>query len=242
MSDNAPLKPIRRKIVINVTSPGGNDLQNCFFLRSDEVPGFYNLYDQDGNTLATGVSDGVPFPFLHDGIAWTIYDLKIHHHLDRDRIEAHGGWSNNLPTLEQNSTSFEQIGTFQAESGGGADGEIDVPSCVHPTNQIEIRHVHGDSDKDKLKHCYFLPTSVEGEYDFFSNDCSPLQSGLKTKQDFHFHHDKIEWTVTNFRIDDTKASGDWSNPQGDSNEQNGTFQAESGGGADEGEAVSAASA
>jgi len=238
MSDNAPLKPIRRKVVINITSSGGSELQNCFFLRS-EVEGFYNFYNQDGQTLATGVSDGTPFPFLHDGIAWTIYDLKIHHHLDRDRIQAKGGWTNNVPEPPNAD------GTFQAESGGGADGdEIDeaAPTCVHPANEIEIRKVAGDPDKDKLKHCYFLPTSVAGEYDFFSKDCNLLQSGLKTKHDFTFTHDKIHWTVTDFEIDDTKATGTWSNPDEFANEQNGSFQAESGGGAGEGEATSAASA
>lgn len=229
MSDNAPLED---RIVIDQTSEGGGVLFNCYFVPG-EVEGFFNFHDASGRILATGINDDTPFPFLLDGIAWTIHKIKI------DKRHAKGEWRNNVPKFAQS-----QDGTFQAESGGGADGEeVHVPACTHPTNAIEIKKVTGDPDKDKLKHCYFLPTAAAGEYDLYNKDCDLLKTGLRTDIDFDFEHDKINWKVTEFKIDDAAASGHWSNPDELSNEQNGTFQAESGGGAAEGEgAASAASA
>lgn len=235
MSDKAPLKPLKERIVIRETSPGGNDLYDCYFLPS-EVEGFFNFYDREGRTLATGVSSDSPFPFLLDRIAWTIHMEKI------DKSAARGGWQNNAPGV-----TGGQDGTFQAESGGGAD-EDEVDSSCMPLNAIEIKHVHGGPDKEKLKHCYFVPTDA-GEYDFHSKHCKLLQSGLTTDNDFSFRHDSIDWNVTEFKIDDVHAHGHWWNSDGtqkakDGTEiaQDGTFQAESGGGHDEGEAYSAASA
>ena len=230
MSDNAPLED---RIVIDQTSEGGGDLFNCYFVPSTEVEGFFNFHDPSGRILATGINDDTPFPFLLDGIAWTIHKIKI------DKRHAKGEWRNNVPKFAQS-----QDGTFQAESGGGADGEeVHVLACTHPADQIEIRTVTGGSDKDKLKNCYFLPTTSPGVYDLYDNGCKLLKSGLKNGKNFDFAHDKINWSITNFKIDDTQASGDWTNPDGFANEQNGTFQAESGGGAAEGEgAASAASA
>jgi hypothetical protein len=237
MSDKEPLKRIRRPIVINVTSSGGEDLKNCYFLASDEVEGFYSFFNERGETLATGVSDDVPFPFLLDGVAWTITKLKIHHHVEPNGIKAKGQWTNNvmIPNAD---------GTFQSESGGGVEDEVElpVPSCTHPANAIEIETVTGGADKDKLKHCYFLPAATSGQYDLFSKHCVLLKSGLQTNTNFDFTHDSINWTVTQFVIDETAASGSWSNPNRVDN-ANGTFQAESGGGLGEGEgAASAASA
>lgn len=232
MSDDKPLKRIREKVVINVTSSGGNDLQNCFFLPSD-VEGFYNFYNERGETLATGVSDDVPFPFLLDGVAWTITHLKIHPHA---KIQATGHWVNNIevPTAD---------GTFQAESGGGADDDAETDSCTHPANAIEINTVTGGSDKDKLKNCYFLPTNASMVYDLYSKKCNLLQSGLSSGNNFSFTHDSINWLVSGFVISDTAASGNWSNGDEITNAQNGSFQAESGGGVEEGEqSTSAASA
>ena len=224
MSDNAPLRPIRDKIVIHTTTGGGNELHNCFFLPAD-VAGYYNFYDQHGRTLATGVRSGESFPFLLDRVAWMITGFTI------DRIAAHGDWRNNLP-----SPAVAQDGTFQAESGGGQDeGDDEVDNCTIPTNAIEIKTVTGGADKDKLKHCYFLPAATTSQYDLYSKNCNLLASGLTNGNGFSFTHDSITWTITNFVIDDEAASGDWSNPDGIENAQDGTFQAESGGGADEDE-------
>lgn len=117
MSDDKPIERIRRPVVINIASPGGTTLENCFFLRIAEIKGrvFYNFYNEEGKTLATGVSDGVPFPFLLDGIAWTITHLEIYHPpeiKDFERIEAKGRWTNTV-------TDLAEAGTFAAESGGG---------------------------------------------------------------------------------------------------------------------------
>lgn len=232
MSDSEPLGPINERIVIRQTSPGGSELHDCFFLPSD-IEGFYNFYDKHGQTLATGVSSDNPFPFLLDRIAWTIYNLKI------DKLEAHGEWLNNAPGV-----TGAQDGTFQAESGGGAEDYEAESSCM-PLNAIEIKHVHGGPDKEKLKHCYFVQTDVVGEYDLFSKNCNLLQTGLKTDQDFNFKHDSIHWEVTEFKIDDVHAHGHWWNPDNPESAmlaQDGTFQAESGGGHDEEEVYSAASA
>lgn len=236
MSDDKALKPIRHKIVINFTSDGGNDLQNCFFMRA-EVEGFYNFYNKHGETLATGLRADVPFPFLLGGLGWTINQLKIRQDPDIDRTVASGDWQNNAPGPPNAD------GTFQAESGGGVDPDEVVNDCTHPSNQIEIKTVSGGVDKDKLKHCYFVPAATSGQYDLYSKHCNLLASGLTSGTGFTFTHDSITWTVTDFVISDTAASGNWSNPDELTTDQNGTFQAESGGGAGEGEgAASAASA
>lgn len=241
MSDDKP-KRIRRPIVINLTSPGGNDLQGCYFLASDDVEGFYNLFNELGETLATGVSDGIPFPFLHDGIAWTITDLKIHHH-PVEGVKAKGNWQNNVALKANLGIIPDADGSFQAESGGGADDDVEVDNCTHPSNAIEIDTVSGGANKDKLKNCYFLPTGVSMVYDLYSKHCNLLASGLFSGNNFTFTHDKINWTVSGFVISDTAASGNWSTPDEITNAQNGSFQAESGGGMGEGEgAASAASA
>ena len=230
MSDNTPLTPIREKIVIRSTTGGGNQLHNCFFLPAD-VQGYYNFYDQRGRTLATGVRSGESFPFLLDRVAWMITGFSI------DRVAATGDWTNNLP-----SSTAAQDGTFQAESGGGQDEGDAEDSCTIPPNAIEIKTVTGGADKDKLKHCYFLPAATTSQYDLYSKNCNLLASGLTNGNGFSFTHDSITWTITNFAIDSDSASGDWSNPDGIENAQDGTFQAESGGGHDEGEGDEAASA
>lgn len=117
MSDDQPTEKPRGPVVINTASNGGTILENCFFLRTAEIEGqlYYNFYNGDGETLATGVSDGVPFPFLLDGIAWTITELEIYHPPeieDSERIEARGCWANTV-------TALAEAGTFAAESGGG---------------------------------------------------------------------------------------------------------------------------
>lgn len=116
MSNDKPTEKIRRPVVINTASAGGTILENCFFLRIPDVEGdYYNFYNGDGGTLATGLSDGVSFPFLLDGIVWRITHLKIYHppkFKDFERIKANGHWTNNV-------IKTAEAGTFAAESGGG---------------------------------------------------------------------------------------------------------------------------
>ena len=80
MSDDKRLEPVRTKIVVDLAFNRKGErvttLDNCFFLPSD-IKGYYNFYNQKGETLATGVSNNNEFPFLHDGHAWTIYELVI---------------------------------------------------------------------------------------------------------------------------------------------------------------------
>ena len=121
MSDDRPLEKLRRPVVINTASTGGSELQNCFFLRAAEIEGvpYYNFYNGDGETLATGISDGVPFPFLLDGIAWKITHLEIYNPPEIDgseRIKARGHWTNTVDTTNE-------AGTFAAESGGNIEPE-----------------------------------------------------------------------------------------------------------------------
>src|SRR5258705_13932571 len=108
-----------------------------------------------------------------------------------------------------------------------------------PNKKIKIDNVTGDKDKDDLKNCYFLPTSVTGTYDFYDTNNNLLASGLTSGTNFSFTLDTIDWEITNFVISDTAASGDWSNNNSPAEDQDGTFQAQAGGGADSEESVSA---
>lgn len=124
MSDNAPLKPVREPIVIHKAEREDGkpvkDLHDCFFLPT-EVHGYYNFYDKHGRTLATGVSSGNSFPFLLDGIAWTIFDFTI------DAAKANGSWQNNA---DGSGLVIEQDGSFQATSTGGGHDEGETASAA----------------------------------------------------------------------------------------------------------------
>lgn len=232
MSDDKPLEPIGEKIVIhsahNRSGKKASDLYDCFFLPT-EVAGFYNFYGKHGRTLATGVTSGQTFPFLLDGIAWRIFDFTI------DPVKAGGNWKN---TADDPGLELEQDGSFQATSTGGGGAELaDAVAVDPPVGAIVIETVSGDADKDKLKKCYFLANG--STYDLYSKNGTLLASGLSSGTGFTFTHDSITWTVTNFVINSTSASGDWSNPDTLMNEQDGSFQATSTGHID-GEAASAA--
>lgn len=236
MSDDKPLKPIREKIVVHTAwdKKGHNvpDLHRCFFLPT-EIESYYNFYNEHGETLATGVSSNNTFPFILDGLAWEIYDFAI------DDVQAGGKFKNNRE--KHPSLTLEQEGSFQATSSGGGADELDdaVVLADPPAGAIEIDTVDGDADKDKLKKCYFLASG--STYSLYSKNGTLLASGLTSGTDFSFTHDSITWTITNFVISSTAASGDWSNPDSITNEQEGSFQATSTGHID-GEAATAASA
>lgn len=235
MKDNEPTEPIRDKIVIDhTTGKTGSKLDKCYFLPAD-VPGTYNFYNKHGVLLARDVSSGKPFEFKLDGLDWEIKDLQI------NNVSASGDWSNDAPLPEG-----AQDGTFQAQSGGGLPTEGSYGESVSlddpPAGAIEIDTVTGGADKDKLKKCYFLPSGTANQYNFYSKNGTLLASGLTTGNGFNFTHDSISWSITDFVIDATSASGDWSNPDNITAAQDGTFQAQSGGGVDTGESASAASA
>lgn len=120
MSDNDPMKPIRKPIVIDHVDDSrgksGQDLKRCFFLPSD-VKGFYDFFDEHGRTLATGISSNNPFPFLLHGHAWTIQMGLI------NDLVASGGWNNNAPAPLGPGSSGEQDGSFQASSSGGVQAD-----------------------------------------------------------------------------------------------------------------------
>ena len=100
------------------------------------------------------------------------------------------------------------------------------------SDKIKIDNVHGDPDKDELKHCYFLPAGVTGQYDFYDTNNNELASALTTGNNFSFPLDDAIWTITNFVISPSAASGDWSNDNDPANAQGGTFQAQAGSGVD----------
>jgi len=230
MSDKTSITPIESKIVIDqTTGESGHLLQNCFFLPTDQKD-VYDFYNPSGELLADDIVSGKDFCFELDKFHWDVSNFRI------DKFEAHGDWRNDAPTR----TGAED-GTFQAQSGGGVP-EDEVNESVSlglPRNAIVIKHVDGGSRREKLKHGYFLP-SGEGEYTLFDKHDNELASGLTSDNDFSFPLDSIEWTITRFRINPERASGDWSTPTKE-NAEDGTFQAQSGGGLGEEETASAAS-
>lgn len=250
MSDKKPIKPIVIDEVKEVKGKSGIDLKYCFFLPT-EIEGFYNFFDEHGRTLATGVSSNKPFPFILDGHAWTIQMGDIN-----DQV-ASGNWSNSAPTpinpphTDPNSGD-EQEGSFQASSGPGvpAGDEDESVSAEPPPGAIVIKGVLGTSDSDKLKGMYFMPDG--NTYNLYNKKGKWIESGIQSGIVFTFQHDsfmsgggqsqKIVWTITDFVITSTAASGKWTNTDPSiAGEQGGSFQASSGPGADP-EAVSAASA
>jgi hypothetical protein len=250
MSDDKPLKPIRRPIVINqvhnLKGDSGNDLKGCYFLPSD-IKDFYNFFDEHGRTLATGVSAGMPFPILLDHHAWTMELTSI------NDLVASGSYNNNAPSaIGRAGSEAEQDGSFQASSSGGVEPDAIAEDVADtpPSNAVVIEGVTGGPDKDKLKGCYFLQSG--GAWNLYNKKGGVLKTGINSGDDFSFDHDKngdnttITWSVTEFVISTqdliTTATGHWSNPDSITADQDGTFQASSSGGVPVGEVASGASA
>ena len=251
MSDN--IAPIRRKIVIDKTEGGGKQLEQCFFLPT-EVEGAYNFYDPLGNLLTAYVVAGEDFNFTVDDVHFRIRDFKI------NKAAASGHWRvggrDEVPKTDARGGSpDEPEGSFQASSGPGvptADDDESV-SAEPPPGAIVIKTVEGTSDSDKLKGMYFLPDpGPNNTYNLYNKKGKWIESGIQSGVVFTFQHDsyttgggqsqKIVWTVTDFVITSTAASGKWTNTDPSiTAEQGGSFQASSGPGADT-EAASAASA
>ena len=105
----------------------------------------------------------------------------------------------------------------------------------------------GSADASKFNGCYFV---VSGStWSLYNKNGVLLASGQTSATGFTFEHDsnkpsgtKITWTITNFVISATAASGNWSNPDSITGDQDGTFQASSSGGVGEGQVAAGASA
>jgi hypothetical protein len=231
MSETAPIAPVRPRIVVDKTQGrDGNDFFHCFFLENDA--GLYDFFNQRGDLLHSDVQTGREFKVHINGVHFLVFRFHI------DETAAHGHF---IPLDAQTGEEPEPEGSFQASSGGGLEESYaDDVSEDPPAGAIEINTVTGNSDKDKLKKCYFM--AVGTTYTLYSKNGNVLASGLTSGTGFTFTHDSITWTITNFVISSTAASGNWSDPNPPiTGEQDGTFTASSGGTA-EGEAASVAKA
>ena len=103
--------------------------------------------------------------------------------------------------------------------------------------RIVIHKVHdetGKSGKD-LKNCFFLPTEIEGFYNFFDRHGRTLATGVSSDNPFPFLLDGHAWTIQMGKIDDSFAHGSWTNSAptplgpGSDAEEDGSFQASSSG-------------
>ena len=111
------------------------------------------------------------------------------------------------------------------------------------SDKIKINSVTGDKDKDDLKNCYFQSNGVTGQYNFYDTNNNLITTNpvnLTTGTSFSFTLDGHDWTVSSFVISDTAANGNWSNNDNPDAAQDGTFQAQAGGGVDPEEQASAA--
>lgn len=114
--------------------------------------------------------------------------------------------------------------------------------------KIKIDNVVGGSQKDQqaLKRNYFLATGVHDTYQFLSpNDEVIVTDPPVVATDFDFSFSlkempKVSWSVSNFKISelDGKASGHWTNTD-QLDQEEGSFQAQSGPGLPEEESYSA---
>ena len=109
-----------------------------------------------------------------------------------------------------------------------------------PTGALVIAAT-GTKDKTKLDDCYFTVSGTT--WTLYNKGGNSLTSGQTNVTTFSFQHDaqkqnpsnKITWTVTQFSITSSAASGSWSNddePDAAEGPQSGSFQASSGGGID----------
>jgi len=114
--------------------------------------------------------------------------------------------------------------------------------------KIRIDHVQGGSARNQqaLKRNYFLATGVHDTYQFMSPSDEVIVTDppvVATDFDFSFtlkETPKVTWTITKFQISelDGKASGNWTNTD-QLEQEDGSFQAQSGPGLPEEESYSA---
>lgn len=104
----------------------------------------------------------------------------------------------------------------------------------------------GGKDAAAFTNCYFLPTNVSGSYILFGQTNDPIVTSpipVTNGTNFSFSLGGYTWTITSFAIDNTDASGNWSNTDPTlTNTENGTFTAHASGGGVEEEEGSASAA
>ena len=92
----------------------------------------------------------------------------------------------------------------------------------------------GGKDAPDFTGCYFLPTNVSGSYILFGKTNDPIVTNpipVISGTNFSFSLGGYTWTITSFVIDNTDASGNWSNTDPTlGNTENGTFTAHATGG------------
>jgi hypothetical protein len=112
------------------------------------------------------------------------------------------------------------------------------------------------SSGNQLKRCFFMSTDLDGAYNMYDSEARLLAAYVVAGEDFSLTVNHAHFFISKFKIDDIGASGSWSighhkHPrEAMMLEQEGTFQASSGGGGNaeqevtgkEKEAASAASA
>lgn len=214
------------KIKIDHVTGGKNkdDLKNCYFELSPEIPGTYDFCDRHGNRLAAGLNIGEPFEFDLDGLTWVIFDWAT------DSLRASGNWRNDGPALEQS-------GTFTAQAGGGVDDQTDKPRRILPLEQISIFKVTEDGVKEPvpdspLLGCFFSPQSAD-EYMFFGPGGEKHHSNIVDGEEIDVEIGGQRWTLTtHFHPHHEMAHGRWKLKKSGSGEedQGGTFTAQAGGG------------
>ena len=115
------------------------------------------------------------------------------------------------------------------------------------TKRIEIDTVLGGSlrDQQALMRNYFMATSVNDTYQFFTPNgelipTTPVVVG--TGVDFSFFlrdMPRVIWTIKDFHVEGEHARGNWTNTDQTEAEE-GSFQAQSGAGAEEGSSAATA--
>jgi hypothetical protein len=106
--------------------------------------------------------------------------------------------------------------------------------------KIRIENVQGGDlrDQQALKRNYFYPTGVNNTYQFFDPGDDPIVTDppvVATGFNFSFTLNEmpdVNWTITNFNIDDVSANGNWTNSHKIELDE-GEFHAQAGGGAEE---------
>lgn len=115
-------------------------------------------------------------------------------------------------------------------------------------SQITINHVHirnGEpKDSANLMGCYFEEVGQSNEWRLYSKlgDHIPtIPDNLTSGTNFEFIRVGMLWNVTEFKIGLGVARGDWANPRHErSGDDDGSFQAQSGVGAEEGSSAATA--
>ena len=214
------------KIKIDHVTGGRNkdDLKNCYFEPSTDLPGAYNFYDKNGDELASDLFPGEPFEFVVDDLTWVLFDWTA------DSQRANGHWRNN----GQAGPTLEQDGTFTAQAGGGADDETGEPDRILPVEQItiiDVRLEDGTKIDNALMGCFFAPQGPAGEYMFFESNGDEKRNTIKSGNYFEFRMGDDLWVLkAHFHAKEEKVDGHWHSFSPDDEEQGGTFTAQAGGG------------